>query len=32
VLGFLEGAVVLSPPELRSGMVRWLSGLAGVDA
>lgn len=32
VLGFLEGAVVLSPPELRAGMVGWLHDLAGVDA
>ena len=28
VLGFLEHAVVLAPPELREGMVAWLDALA----
>jgi len=31
VLGFLEHAEVLSPPELRSEMVAWLRGEAGPD-
>lgn len=32
VLGFLEHAEVLSPPEVRAAMVEWLEALAGVDA
>ena len=31
VLGFLEHAEVLSPPELRSEMVAWLRGEAGSE-
>ena len=29
VLGFLDHAEVLGPPELRTGMVAWLEALAG---
>ena len=32
VLGLLDHAEVLAPPELRADMVRWLSALAGAEA
>ena len=32
VLGLLDHAVVLDPPEVRDHVVDWLRGAAGVDA
>ena len=32
VLGFLEHAEVLSPPEVRAAMIHWLEAIAGADA